>query len=88
MIYSGGRADLEKERKKWISIGVIETEELHYRPIEQDKVLHEIAKVYSARTALGRMGKPDDVAGAVLWLVSDLSRYVTGATIPIDGGIS
>jgi 3-oxoacyl-[acyl-carrier protein] reductase len=43
---------------------------------------------YSAKTALGRLGKPDEVAGAVLWLSSDLSRYVTGGVIPVDGGIS
>ncbi|MGH3865372.1 MAG: SDR family NAD(P)-dependent oxidoreductase [Pseudonocardiaceae bacterium] len=71
-----------------LALGVIETEELHHRPIEQDKVLHEIIKMYSSKIALGRMGRPEDVAGAVLWLASDLSRYVTGAAIPIDGGIS
>ena len=43
---------------------------------------------YSAKTALGRLGTPDEVAGAVLWLASDLSRYVTGNVIGVDGGIS
>jgi NAD(P)-dependent dehydrogenase (short-subunit alcohol dehydrogenase family) len=36
--------------------------------------------------ALGRAGEPDDVAGAVVWLVSDLARFVTGATLHVDGG--
>ncbi|MGH3828932.1 MAG: SDR family NAD(P)-dependent oxidoreductase [Pseudonocardiaceae bacterium] len=71
-----------------LALGVIETEELRHRSPEMDKIVHEIVKMYSTKVALGRMGKPDDVAGAVLWLASDLSRYVTGATIPIDGGIS
>jgi NAD(P)-dependent dehydrogenase (short-subunit alcohol dehydrogenase family) len=35
---------------------------------------------------LGRFGTPDDVAGVALFLASDLSRFVTGTTVPVDGG--
>ena len=35
----------------------------------------------------GRIGTPGDVAEAVLWLASDLSDYVTGATLVVDGGM-
>jgi 3-oxoacyl-[acyl-carrier protein] reductase len=35
---------------------------------------------------LGRFGRPDDHAGAVLFLASELSAWVTGVTIPVDGG--
>jgi NAD(P)-dependent dehydrogenase (short-subunit alcohol dehydrogenase family) len=35
---------------------------------------------------LGRLGRPDDMAGAVAFLVSDLAAYVTGQTIYVDGG--
>ncbi len=39
-----------------------------------------------ATTPLARRGQPDDVAGAALYLASDLSRFVTGTTLHVDGG--
>jgi NAD(P)-dependent dehydrogenase (short-subunit alcohol dehydrogenase family) len=37
---------------------------------------------------LGRVGQPDDVARAILFLVSDDASYITGAEIAVDGGYS
>ncbi|MCR9277710.1 MAG: glucose 1-dehydrogenase [Pseudomonadaceae bacterium] len=37
-------------------------------------------------TPLGRMGTPEEVANTVLWLCSDNASYITGATLPVDGG--
>jgi 2-deoxy-D-gluconate 3-dehydrogenase len=39
-----------------------------------------------ARIPMGRWGAPEDVAGAVAWLLSDDARYVSGAVVPVDGG--
>jgi 3-oxoacyl-[acyl-carrier protein] reductase len=38
-------------------------------------------------TPLGRLGDPEDVAGAVRFLCSDEARFVTGAVLQVDGGL-
>jgi NAD(P)-dependent dehydrogenase (short-subunit alcohol dehydrogenase family) len=45
-------------------------------------------KQYINKTPLKRMGKADEIASSVLYLASDASSYVTGATIVVDGGWS
>lgn len=47
----------------------------------------EIRKTIISGIPLGREGLPEDVAGGVLYLVSDLSAFVTGETIEINGGM-
>jgi len=39
-------------------------------------------------TPLGRFGEPEELIGAVVWLLSDAAQFVTGIVVPIDGGFS
>ncbi len=48
----------------------------------------ELAKKYAAAVPLGRIGMPEDMAGAVIFLVSDAAGFVTGQTIYVDGGLT
>lgn len=70
-----------KIRVNAISPGVVETDQAAGASPERKAAI-------AARTALGRLGQPNDVAGACLLLASDLARFVTGANLAVDGGIT
>jgi len=53
-----------------------------------DRQPQEFVKKYEKRVPMGRMAVPDDIVGAVLFLISDWSKYITGAVIPVDGGLT
>ena len=62
-----------------IALGGIETP---HRPMWSET----IRTTSTSRSAMGRLGTPDEHAGTVLWLVSDAAGYMNGATIEADGG--
>ena len=47
----------------------------------------ELKSTYLAQIPLGRYATSDEVAGTVTWLAGDAAAYVTGAVIPVDGGL-
>ena len=63
-----------------IAPGFIETEMTDALPTEARATLLE-------EIALGRLGRPEDVAGTVLFLASDLAAYITGQVLVVDGGM-
>ena len=63
-----------------IAPGFIETDMTRALPDEARATLLE-------DIALGRLGRPEDVAGAVLFLASDLAGYITGQVLVVDGGM-
>lgn len=48
----------------------------------------EVKESFLKQIPLGRLGKPEDVAGAVVFLASDLANYITGQTLAVDGGLT
>jgi 3-oxoacyl-[acyl-carrier protein] reductase len=63
-----------------IAPGFIETDMTDALPAEARATLLE-------EIALGRLGRPEDVAGTVLFLASDLAGYITGQVLVVDGGM-
>jgi 3-oxoacyl-[acyl-carrier protein] reductase len=63
-----------------VAPGFIETDMTAALPDEQQAA-------YRGQIPLGRMGTAAEVANAVTWLASDAAGYVTGAVIPVDGGL-
>lgn len=51
------------------------------------KMPEEVLAGMRAKTPLGRLGEPEDIANTYLWLSSDEAAFVSGATISVDGGI-
>jgi NAD(P)-dependent dehydrogenase (short-subunit alcohol dehydrogenase family) len=52
------------------------------------QTLREFGEQIAATSPLGRIGRPDDMAGVALYLAGRAGAYVTGAVIPVDGGIA
>ena len=63
-----------------VAPGYIRTTEL------TERVPAEILDRARERSVLGRLGDPQDVVSVILFLCSELSRHITGAVIPVDGG--
>ncbi|WP_319561563.1 3-oxoacyl-[acyl-carrier-protein] reductase [Marispirochaeta sp.] len=52
-----------------------------------DKLTEDVKAEYARAIPLGRMGSPEDIANTVLYLACDLSSYITGQVIRVDGGL-
>ena len=51
-----------------------------------DQLPRETVELVKSLTPAGRLGDPMELAATLIWLVSDASSYVTGITVPVDGG--
>ena len=48
----------------------------------------KLREAYTRAVPIGRLGKPEDIAGAVLFLASDDAEFITGETISVSGGLT
>ena len=64
-----------------VALGSIDHPERHADPEQEARFQRQVR-----RYLLGRLGTPEDVAGTVVFLVSPLASWVTGQTIPLNGG--
>ena len=69
-------------RVNMVSPGWIDTE------INRAFVESSASEMIAGDVPMGRWGTAGDVVGACVWLASDASSYVTGANIPVDGGLT
>ncbi len=52
-----------------------------------DELPEDMVNKIKLLTPAGRLGDPEELAATLIWLVSDASSYVTGITVPVDGGL-
>lgn len=72
-----------------VAPGFFHTKQNHYLLFDDSTgELTPRGKTILAHTPMRRFGTPKDLVGAVLWLLSPMSSFVTGAVIPVDGGFS
>ena len=67
-----------------IAPGTLRTPAWEQRQQKDPEVFERVAKWYP----LGRIGEPEDVAGATLFLASDEAAWISGAVLPVDGGLT
>jgi 3-oxoacyl-[acyl-carrier protein] reductase len=93
LAYAATKGAIETLVKNWASIlgprgirvnavapGVIDTDMSNFTKTEAGR------EVTLGMQALKRIGKPEDVADVIVFLASDKARWITGASIPVDGG--
>ncbi len=71
-------------RANAIAPGTLRTPAWEHRRQEDPEIFERVAKWYP----LGRIGEPEDVAGAALFLASDEAAWISGVVLPIDGGLT
>lgn len=67
-----------------IAPGTLKTPAWEQRQQKDPDIFERVARWYP----LGRIGDPEDVAGAVLFLASDEAAWISGAVLPVDGGLT
>jgi meso-butanediol dehydrogenase/(S,S)-butanediol dehydrogenase/diacetyl reductase len=67
-----------------VAPGTVQTRSWEERMVGEPDILAGVARLYP----LDRVGTPDDIAGAIAFLASEDASWITGITLPVDGGIT
>lgn len=78
----------DKVRMNAIAPGFFLTEQNRYLLTKKEGGYTERGESVIRQTPFKRFGNPDELKGALVWLLSDASKFVTGAMITVDGGFS
>ncbi|HEX6559220.1 MAG TPA: SDR family oxidoreductase [Longimicrobiales bacterium] len=78
----------EGMRVNAVAPGFFVTQQNRAVMLNEDGSYTERAERVVAHTPMGRLGRPEELVGAVQWLCSDAATFVTGAVVPVDGGFS
>lgn len=78
-------------RMNAVSTDLTETSQTHHEAEQEaaddpDRTPEEVLQTWGEQRPLGRLGQPEDLADAVMWLASDRADYVVGDTIRVSGG--
>ena len=71
-----------------IAPGFFLTEQNRFLLTQEDGELTDRGRQIIAHTPAGRFGKPAELIGTLVWLISDAAEFVTGIVVPVDGGFS
>lgn len=98
-LYTGAKAAIENFTRVWaleladkevrvnaIAPGAIETNIWHVPGMDPEAAKKHEAGIVSG-IPMKRMGMPEDIANAALFLVSDMASYITGSVLAVDGGM-
>lgn len=78
----------KKLRVNAIAPGFFLTEQNRYLLLDEKENLTNRGKTIISHTPMGRFGEPEELIGALIWLASSASNFVTGIVLPIDGGFN
>jgi len=75
-------------RVNTVAPGIVPTEIMEAAGLSAELAQEEIAGAVKAMQPLPHRGRPEDIAGVVLFLASEEARFITGATLHVDGGMA
>ena len=93
-LHSGVLAARDKHKSNWDMVGYEASDTGHAEERSLSNRQHDVNSTptsradYEKQTLMGRIAKAEEVAATATWLCSDAASYVTGAVVPVDGGMT